>query len=667
MIRIANRFFWKILSIAILVLLLYVIYKWTFDEWTIEKVLESLTTGFTYGAPITLFIYIIYKMYIERIILWFNRRKSAKVIADDLPKIVQVSGPVRVGKDSSTVGAAIITKEHILRKERRELKKLQDNLYIYDFEKIVDWLDKNGTNFFVASDKRINNVFTDMIKENDCFIADYWIKKGITPKNHFFSWKYKKDKYIPDVAFVDGITPGGVHFLDMLKKFTILYIYHNFIPNFIMSNQPILESFTIVKKTGRINKLFSKKLSQDFFKLKKDTPIPFPKRGFVIETETAILYSNTDKAEENEIKDVTGIREFYTTAGHILREEVYVYGITQMATRVVKALRELYQGYQHVFRLKFRSTANFNRRLLRLRITFKKLKIFRLKVRRFYKKIYLKFYRERFRKNHVDPSFEKRITKRIHKVRKKISLLSQKEVQLFSKGYVVFYKGIYENIGDVGKRVKFPVLGIIQENKNDNITYSSYGFKQTNKIVDCFGRYDTWFMYTIREIKETIRDTHFTDVPNWDGFKVSFDDINYMNYQPLKGMISIAINLKDQEELERNKLLKKEKQNRAHIKIPEYEIFSELELTQMAKDYIEEFKTLEQTFTFNNNYLIKELSKFYKSNPDLENLEKEELNYLAEDLGIEYKSSEMLITSWRTYITKLLAVEYKKFNGKDLK
>ena len=46
-----------------------------------------------------------------------------------------------------------------------------------------------------------------------------------------------------------------------------------------------------------------------------------------------------------DFKDKTGMREFYTTAGHILRETVYVYGITQSHTRTLLALRELYPGY----------------------------------------------------------------------------------------------------------------------------------------------------------------------------------------------------------------------------------------------------------------------------------------------------------------------------------
>lgn len=487
-----------------------------------------------------------------------NRRKSAKVISEDLAKINQVSGSVRSGKDSSTVAASSIVKEHTLRKERKELSKLEHDLYIYDFEEIKSWLDRYGKRFFVASEYRIEIQYKKMLRNNQCFIADYW-KKKVNYINHYRGYVYKSGKQVPDVAFRDGLTPGGVHFLKMLKRYVLLYMYHNYVPNFVMSNQPILEQFQVQKKSGRITSLFSKILSQDYFKLKEETPIPFPMRGFVIETETAILYSNTDKKGGEDFKDKTGMREFYTTAGHILRETVYVYGITQSHTRTLLALRELYPGYQHVFKMSFKATADFTRSIIRFRIFMKKFKILRTRFYRWYWFLISK------RAKFIQKIFKNRqtayFTKRIYKLKKKISRLSQKETYKWSRGYIVFYKGIYEHIKDVGRKVSFPLLGVIHESKKDSTSYQTYGFKQTVKITDCFGRYDTHFMYTVREAKEILYDMHYTDVTNWENFKVKFEHMQTMNYETFNQLMNVVINHLKGEEIQRKRKLKELRKN----------------------------------------------------------------------------------------------------------
>ncbi|KFZ27062.1 MAG: hypothetical protein KQ78_00837 [Candidatus Izimaplasma bacterium HR2] len=723
MIKLINRLFWKVIVIAILLTILFVIWQYSLDNWSLDQVADFMIELVMYGLPILLFIIIIYKTFIERIVLWFNRKKSADVIVNKLAKINQISGSVRSGKDSSTVGAAMIAREYILKRERKELSKLEHDLYIYDFELIKKWLNKNGKKFFVASEYRINLVFSEMIKENDCFIADYW-KKKIDLKEHFHSWKYRKDKYTPDVAFQDGLTPGGLHFLDMLKRYTILYMYHHYVPNFIMSNQPILESFEIIKKSGKIERLFSKKLSQDYFKLKEVTAIPFPKRGFIIETETAIFYSNTDKTEGEYFKDESGIREFYTTAGHILREEVFLYGITQSATRTLKALRELYPGYQHIFKMKFRSTATFSRSIIKLRSQLKKFRIFLLEFERWIyrssKNIYIiqklatrKNNRKARKLNTIEKSIkakinrlkynasklpedktsryklhlistrilllefkrwiyrssiklnvvEKRFTRKIYQIKHKISKLSQKDATKWSKGYIIFYKGIYENIKDVGKRVSFPKFGVILENNSDVTTYSTYGFKQTNKIVDCFGRYDTHFMYTIREAKEILQNMHFMDVPNWEGFKVKFEDIQEMNYATFNALMTIVLQKMKEEETELKKLKNKEKQRKESMIPPSFTNLSNKELSHLAVDFGIEFKSLRYTFIFYKKRLIKKLVAHDHNRGKLKKLTLDKLRSIASEDDIEFMTTKDIVEKWQEHISKKLNSKYKLFKN----
>ena len=609
--KLANKFFWRFLTTLLFVLIVYVIYSWTVNEWTIDQITNFIIEATKVLIPSLILLLIAYKMFFEKIILNMQRKKSAEVIATKINKIVQKSGAVRSGKDSSTVGAATIVAEYFLRQEKKDLKKWTYDLYIYDFQKVNNWIDLHYKNFFVVSEMRLTKAFENMIKENNCFINEYWLSHGVVPKEHFRSWKYKKNKYVPDIAFNDGLVVGGKHFLDLLKDYTITYVYHYYIPNFIMSNQPILEKATINKKTGKIKTLFSKQLSQDFFKLKEDTPIPFPLRGFVIETETGMLYSNTDSAQEKEIKQNTGMREFYTACGHILRERLFLYGITQSATRVMKVLRELYPSYQHVFKMKFKATSDTRRLLLRIRIFLKKIKLAFLKLFRFLNQKSFSLFRYKLHKL-IKPNKqiarEKKYTRKINKTTKKISKLSQRELQLWSKGYIQFYTGVYENISDVGRKVNFPVFSVIRESTSEATTYQTFGFKQVNKIKDSFGKYDTHFIYSVREAKEILQEMHFDQVPNWIDFKVRFDDIKFMNYPPFLDMFSVRINYNERIEKEKKIIENKRKQRLKNIELPNFKNLSLKELLDLCSDHDIEISSLDKSSKTFQTDIIKKLS-----------------------------------------------------------
>jgi len=662
--KIANKIFWKLITLVTFILLLFVIFMFATDKWTIEQILDFMLISLYYLVPSILIYYILYKLFLERLILFFQRKKSAVILAEEINQVNQVSGPVRVGKDASTIGAAVIVGEHIIKKEKKELKTIREQLYIYDFNLINTWLDKNGSKFFVSSEERINNVFTSMLKENNSFIDPYWVAKGIEPSKHFYRWSLNKDKLVPDVAFNDGLYPGGIPFLDMLRKYCMIYMYHHYVPNFIMSNQPILEKFQIIDRK-KIHRLFSKKLSQDFFKLKEDTPMPFPLRGFFIETETAIFYSNTDREGEKETKELNGIREFYTTVGHILREKVFLYGITQSPTRTIKALRELYPGYQHVFKRKFRGTSDYRRGFISFRIFLKKLKVIRLKLFRWIK-LKIKFY----------SSIEKSLYRKIYKTKRKISYLHQKKTRLFNKGYIVFYKGIYENIKDVGKKVSFPTFGVMHENKSQNTLYNSFGFKQVNKIADCFGRYDTHVMKFIREQKEIIHNYDFTKVPNWEDFSIKLSDSVYLGYSQFQEILKVSIAKITREKEALQKIENKRMQRHKQGVSPELNILEISELLELVKDFnaVDGFKEVIVAFKTNMILAYQEVVDL-DDEDQIQSIDFEDLRSLTiEDLKRLFKENQLFIqleTLEETYkedIIGLLVNEYKSFySGKEKK
>lgn len=523
MIGFSKRILKKIIYYIFIVLLLYITFQYFFGSWNMEDLTEFGINLLKYGIPGLFIFYILYKSFIEKILLNHGEKVSAKVIADDIPMSCQVDGKKRSGKDSSQKGASLLVKRLKFKRWKKELKELTYKLYIYDFSRVDRYLNSYGNKLFVSSNKRINAVFSTMLKENKCFIHEYWIKNGIDPHEHLKSWKFRKSIYAPLIPFEDGLTTGGKHMLDMLRHYSILYMRVKYIPNFIMSNQPVLEESEIDKKTGRIKNLYSKIFSYDYISLRLETPIPLPYGGWMEESETGMFYTNTDKKNENDFKNKSGARDFHTTLGHLGQEELYVRGITQHKDRPIASLRELYEGYIHQFKFEFRATSDFTRSIYKLRRSMKMFKVFRLELT---SKI-IKYKR-------IHPW----LNRRIHKTRKSISILHQKDLKKWSEGYIIFFQGIYDNIQDSGKTVKYPVLWGLRLDKRSS-AYSMYGFKQISKIKDCFGRYDTWFMNTVREAKEQLIDMHFNDVPKWKGFNVEYQDIQEMNYPIFNQLVQV--------------------------------------------------------------------------------------------------------------------------------
>ena len=573
--------FRKILYTVLFVVFVYGWWRYFRDGWTYSEALDFFYRAGRIILPIVGTIYISYKTFIERWLLLYYRSKSGEVLTERLSKIVQKSGAVRSGKDASTVGAALLVKKNIIEKELKELRRLRYVLWIYDFGRLDAWLNKNGEQFLVAGDQRHRAIFIRMMREHHCFIKQELIDSGkVDPRKHYFLWSKHAGQRVMDFNYRDGLTPGGVPFLDLLKSYVIMYVQHIFVPNFIMSNQPIMEDFGIEGKT--IKKLFSKKFSQEYIKLKDDKPIPLPLRGFIIETETAIFYSNTDKAVENENKNTNGIREFYTTAGHTLREQVFLYGITQSATRVSKAMRELYPGYQHVFKHRYRGTSGYTRVMLSIVIALTKFKIARLKAwRAVTTKLQVKVLkrdRERIIRKGIYTRWMNHLTKRISK-------LEAFSRRLFNRGFIEFYIGVYENLEDVGKRVDFPKMGVLIESKADAHTYYAFGFKQTNLIKDTWGRYDTHYMKFIRDEKEKDHPMHFADVPSWESFNLAYDDADYMGYRVFKEIFQFVVDKIDRKHKDRVKRSNLLHQDRTKAEAPDFAQMFDDELFNLASDY----------------------------------------------------------------------------------
>jgi hypothetical protein len=590
--RIFRRIFWTILTIVSLFLILVVIWKIALAYWTFNDGLIFMGESLKVLIPSMLLLWILFKLFLERIILHFARKQSGEIIADKIPKDAQVDAPKRTGKDSSQTAGAIVLKETLLRRYKKELNILRQKLYLYDFKKLDKFLNENGSKFFVSSKLKFKKVLIEILRENKSFIKDYWLEHDVDYKAHINSYKFRSGKRVPDIPFHDGITVGGKHPLSMLKRYILVYLRIYLIPNFIMSNQPIIEDRKVTK-SGRIKTLYSKIFSVDYVSIKQETPMPFFPGTIVLETETGILYTNTDKEIEKYISNISGIKEFHTIFGHLLEEEAYFRAITQDKNRPNKSLRELYEGFIHIFKMEFIGTRDF------IRFNYKVRRLLVLLSRFRYKIIYHYF------------SF-KWINKKIHKLERKLSILHQKDLKLWAKGYIIFYQGIYANIEDSGKNVKYPLLFGIKENKKRNQIYPTHGFKQVAKITDAFGRYNTHMMYTVREAKERIYSEHFTDVENWTSLDMNLEEMEVMKYPVTKKMNQAAVEHRDNAALEKVKQIKKFVSKQREVTVPTLKKLKLNELIDLCTDYginVEQIDDASETYETD---LIKALSIEYR-------------------------------------------------------
>jgi hypothetical protein len=201
-----RRIFWSTITTLILLLVLYVIWKYALGSWTFEDVLIFLGESLKIFIPLVLIIYMNFCIWLEPFLLFIGRKASARVIADSIPKSVQVDGDKRTGKDSSQTGSAIILRLELIKRYNKELKVLREKLYIYDFKKINKLLMEHGDMFFVSSRKHFNEVYVKLLKENNCFLDEFRVTHGLDPILHLKEYRFRTNKRVPTTPFEDGIT-----------------------------------------------------------------------------------------------------------------------------------------------------------------------------------------------------------------------------------------------------------------------------------------------------------------------------------------------------------------------------------------------------------------------------------------------------------------------------
>ncbi len=510
---------------------------------------------------VVLFFKLVYKLIGEKIECEILRKKSAEVLTDTglLPMLRQVSGPQRVGKDLSVVGSANIMRELIMVKDAKKMKELRDKLFMIDFDKVHEYLDilHYGHKFVQSSEKKIMSAFISTMSQNECFIDGEYSKSNQVTGLEFLKDYIKGRK--STMFYKDGITPGGKQYLDLLFEYFIYYVRYVHIPNYILSNQPIIEVLKLDKNQQIQELVMSKKFKQSMIAIKEDNSFPFIHSMIVIETESAIFNGNVDKKNEAYVKHISGIREFFTLIGHLLGESSYYYTVTQDPMRQIKAVRELHLCYMHVMGKTERCTSPNIRKLIGFYIGVFKLNNWFIK--KFFEYALIEWTEVKtWYKNMVTAPFKlallavSQITKtELGKVflnkarqlnRKIISKAKALQDRLNAKGYLEFQIGVYRSIKDVGRRVTFPKLlqGVMVEDSGD-FNSRSFGLCLTMRKSDTFGRYNTHYLKIIRTAKTDKHSETFKDLPTWDSMDMKLSDVEYMGYKPLQDIMDELISV----------------------------------------------------------------------------------------------------------------------------
>ncbi|QVK21753.1 hypothetical protein KHQ82_05380 [Mycoplasmatota bacterium] len=535
----------RILKQLLLIAVIYIVYNLIIGTITPEQLLRMSLVIAAVVAVIAIVISLLYKFIWEYVECEILRKKSAQVLVDTkkIPMVRQVSGDQGRGKDASTTASAILIRKMLIERDLERMEVIRDKLYIYDFDKVHDFLDSSyhGRKFIVNRETTLKQRFVSALrKKNSFLLGEYRESHSEEADAHILNYLKRKEGL---KIYRDGITPGGVAFLDLLLEYFIYYVRYVHVTNYILSNQPIIEVLEMDKNNKVKELLMSKKFKQSIIRIKEDNSFPVTHSMIVVETETAILNGNVDKAQEQYVKAISGIREFFTLIRHLLGEDCFYYTITQDPFRPIKAVRELQQCYMEVFGSTERCTSPVIRKTLGIYIKILKLmnkinllvmKLDRDKVEDKFRGIKRQLIKTRNKLGAVLEKLKvfKIIKKAIFRNKKRISRSKEIQDKLDNNGYIEFQIGVYKSIKDVGKKVKFPKMfeGVILENESEAHEKRAFGFRLTCRKKDTWCRYDTKFLSIFRRYKTYKHSETFYNLINWESLSLNEKDIEYMDY-----------------------------------------------------------------------------------------------------------------------------------------
>ena len=443
-----------------------------------------------------LFHYLFGKWYVHE----YKRELTQAYVVEKLPRSVKWDGFRGVGKDSTVSGISKVLRVDIIQRNQEDMEFIKIICYPYDFDKLEAHLDDKHVSMMTNSKNRFFSLFIKMMTESNCFIKEAYSEDFVADDHlkELYAMRKNPDEEIIDkimFKYDDGIAKQ--HFLSLLIKFSLLYIRTNYLPNYIVANQPYMED------KGLTAKMFS----TDFTNIQSEQvkwAWPIVGGVIILETEADAFYPNVG-TKGSAMK--SGTRNFKAFFRHLMGEDSVWFQIGQRAARTEKSLRELDQAFITIIE--------------QSKIPGGEKRIFF--VQRWLS--WIEFWmRHSFRKKNK----EKQIRRK--------SKAYQKIKQLKNDGYIYVDMKIARS-EESGMAEEMTLKQVLSYDKP---IYENYCIKLCFRMTDVYGGYNTHYLEAIAEILANKTTMQFQDVPNWDpDLILKKHQIEFMNYPVLNEMAGI--------------------------------------------------------------------------------------------------------------------------------
>ena len=252
---------------------------------------------------------------------------------------MKTDGNRGAGKDTLISGMISVLRNDLIEKILDEMEEIEVICYLYNFDALNNYLDLNHKLFMVNTRAAFFKQFISMMEDNNCFIKKHYINNIETEKHINNLYLVKKNINFEAIQNVKYQYYNGIdrkHFLTLIIRYSMLYIRINYYQNYVITNQPFLET----------PHLAAKEFCTDFIKINnKHSQWPWPLAGGVIifESEADAFYTNVGKGNESVVD--LGIRNFKAFFRHLLGENSVWIQNGQRVKRTNKSLRELDESF----------------------------------------------------------------------------------------------------------------------------------------------------------------------------------------------------------------------------------------------------------------------------------------------------------------------------------
>ena len=405
-----------------------------------------------------------------------NVELTKEYVSEKIPRSMKVEGPRGSGKDSIISGMVTTLRKSLIEQIEDEIELIHTVCFPYDFDKLNQALEDNHLKLMtnVKSDFFIK--FIEIIKENNCFIKEFYQVDFNTEEHIQELYTMKKDPKSKEVLkcqfkYDDGITKK--HFLTLLIRYSLLYIRYHYLDNFLITNQPYLES------DGKAALVFSTKYI-NIQKINAEWPWPLVGGVVIVETEADAFYPNVGG---NESPMKTGMRNFKAFFRHLLGEEAIWIGIGQKSKRTTKTLRELDDSFISIIEM---------------------TKVFGGEKRSFFLNKNIAWHDFFVNKSLTQKAKEKHIRKKSRTI--------QKITQLKNTGFLYFDIKVSRSDEFTMARQ----LSVKQILRYDKPIFENYTIKLCFRIKDSFGRFNSHYLELIAEALAKKSKKQWQDLQSWD-------------------------------------------------------------------------------------------------------------------------------------------------------